>query len=132
MPLAEYEDLFEVLKKRRLPFTEAEGRWLFSQLFSGAQFLHQRGIAFRDYSLENVLLFVDPVEKVIIPKITDPGQAVPFPIYDTSNNARGRSAKSNSILGSIDGNNLTAGTNVRRERERESSCRPCLYPPSSS
>lgn len=78
MPFAEFEDLFEVLKERQLPFLETEARWLFRQLLSGVDFLHRKGIGFRDHSLENVLMFLDDKENVIIPKITDPGQAVRF------------------------------------------------------
>lgn len=77
MPFAEYEDLFEVLKRRSVPFTEPEARWLFRQLLDAATYLHSRGLGFRDHSLENVLMFRDESDGVTIrPKITDPGQAV--------------------------------------------------------
>lgn len=76
MALAEFEDLFEVLRKRQNPFAEGEARWLFRQLLSGAEYLHRRGLGFRDHSLENVLMFYDDTENLVLPKITDPGQAV--------------------------------------------------------
>lgn len=76
LPYAEFEDLFEILKKRPRPFDEGECRWLFWQLLHGADFLHSRGIAFRDHSLENVLMFHQKDDGTIYPKITDPGQAV--------------------------------------------------------
>ncbi|PHJ25474.1 pik3r4 kinase-related protein [Cystoisospora suis] len=75
-PFAEYEDLFEVLKKRKQPFAEAEVRWLCKQLFEAVLELHRRGIGMRDLSLENVLIFRCPKSGLIIPKLTDPGQAV--------------------------------------------------------
>ncbi|KFH15808.1 PIK3R4 kinase-related protein [Toxoplasma gondii MAS] len=75
-PFAEYEDLFEVLKKRKQPFTEGEVRWMCRQLFEAVYELHKRGVAMRDLSLENVLIFRCPRTGQIIPKITDPGQAV--------------------------------------------------------
>ncbi|PFH37482.1 PIK3R4 kinase-related protein [Besnoitia besnoiti] len=75
-PFAEYEDLFEVLKKRKQPFTEEEVRWLCRQLFDAVLELHRRGIGMRDLSLENVLIFRCPRTGLIIPKLTDPGQAV--------------------------------------------------------
>eukprot|EP00922_Rhytidocystis_sp_ex-Travisia-forbesii_P013446 GHVS01020148.1.p1 GENE.GHVS01020148.1~~GHVS01020148.1.p1 ORF type:complete len:704 (+),score=139.47 GHVS01020148.1:276-2114(+) len=75
LPYAQYEDLFEVLKKRPRPFDEGECRWLFWQLLHGADFLHSRGIAFRDHSLENVLMFHQKDDGTVYPKITDPGQA---------------------------------------------------------
>lgn len=78
MPFADFEDLFEVLRKRAVPFIESEARWLFRQLLSGADYLHRRGIGFRDHSLENVLLFLDKETGLIVPRITDPGQAVRF------------------------------------------------------
>lgn len=87
MPFAEFEDLFEVLKKRSLPFIESEARWLFRQLLSGAEFLHRRGIGFRDLSLENVLIFRDDSSNIIVPRLTDPGQAVRFQL-DASNRVR--------------------------------------------
>uniref|UniRef100_A0A0G4FYV6 Protein kinase domain-containing protein n=1 Tax=Chromera velia CCMP2878 TaxID=1169474 RepID=A0A0G4FYV6_9ALVE len=57
LPFADYEDLFEALRKRETPFSEAQARFLFCQILSGALFLRSRGLAFRDHSLENVLLF---------------------------------------------------------------------------
>eukprot|EP01053_Blabericola_migrator_P011616 Blabericola_migrator_1__11615@NODE_698_length_6826_cov_185_661340_g507_i0_p1_GENE_NODE_698_length_6826_cov_185_661340_g507_i0NODE_698_length_6826_cov_185_661340_g507_i0_p1_ORF_typecomplete_len616_score63_67Pkinase/PF00069_25/2_4e39Pkinase_Tyr/PF07714_17/1_9e20Kinaselike/PF14531_6/3_5e05Kdo/PF06293_14/0_0002_NODE_698_length_6826_cov_185_661340_g507_i036315478 len=86
MPFAEFEDLFEVLKRRSVPFSEPEARWLFRQLLAGVQHLHNRGVGFRDHSLENVLMFRSEVDgTTIVPKITDPGQAVRIP-YDTRHN----------------------------------------------
>lgn len=78
MPFAEFEDLFEVLRKRSYPFSEAQARWLFRQLLDGARFLHSKCIGFRDHSLENVLMFRNSDGRTVIPKITDPGQAVRF------------------------------------------------------
>lgn len=76
MPYAEFEDLFEVLKKRSSPFSEPEARWLFRQILSAGQYLHDHNIAFQDHSLENVLMFRS--NNCVIPRITDPGQAVHF------------------------------------------------------
>eukprot|EP00917_Polyrhabdina_sp_WS-2016_P026685 GHVP01057187.1.p1 GENE.GHVP01057187.1~~GHVP01057187.1.p1 ORF type:complete len:645 (+),score=55.71 GHVP01057187.1:27-1937(+) len=76
MQKAEYEDLFEVLKKRKTGFAEKEARWLFQQLLSAANYLHTKCIAFRDHSLENVLVFQNAEDGTVIPKITDPGQVV--------------------------------------------------------
>eukprot|EP00923_Selenidium_pygospionis_P000597 GHVN01000967.1.p1 GENE.GHVN01000967.1~~GHVN01000967.1.p1 ORF type:complete len:367 (+),score=67.51 GHVN01000967.1:935-2035(+) len=47
MQHAEYEDLFEVLRKRKQPFSEAEARWLFVQIIDAVLHLHKKGIAFR-------------------------------------------------------------------------------------
>eukprot|EP00915_Cephaloidophora_sp_WS-2016_P008002 GHVH01011058.1.p1 GENE.GHVH01011058.1~~GHVH01011058.1.p1 ORF type:complete len:279 (-),score=31.31 GHVH01011058.1:131-967(-) len=76
MPFAEFEDLFECMKKRKIPFSERECRWLFRQILEGAHYLHVRGLAFRDYSIENILLFHDKVDGTVYPRITDPGQAI--------------------------------------------------------
>eukprot|EP01056_Protomagalhaensia_sp_Gyna25_P000549 Protomagalhaensia_sp_Gyna_25__548@NODE_1258_length_2013_cov_157_623100_g1002_i0_p1_GENE_NODE_1258_length_2013_cov_157_623100_g1002_i0NODE_1258_length_2013_cov_157_623100_g1002_i0_p1_ORF_typecomplete_len534_score55_30Pkinase/PF00069_25/6_7e39Pkinase_Tyr/PF07714_17/5_1e20Kdo/PF06293_14/6_4e06Kinaselike/PF14531_6/1_5e05Pkinase_fungal/PF17667_1/0_18_NODE_1258_length_2013_cov_157_623100_g1002_i03391940 len=76
MPFAEFEDLFEVLKRRSVPFSEPEARWLFRQLLHGVQHLHNQGVGFRDHSLENVLMFRSDDGASVVPKITDPGQAV--------------------------------------------------------
>ncbi|KAH8739793.1 hypothetical protein FG386_003708 [Cryptosporidium ryanae] len=93
MEYAEYEDLFEVMKKRRKPLTENEARWLFSHIFSAVTHLHGNLMAMRDLSLENILMFnrepsffelskdmnvhgiIRPEDTIIYPKITDPGQA---------------------------------------------------------
>lgn len=86
MPFAEFEDLFEVLKRRSVPFSEPEARWLFRQLLAGVQHLHDQGVGFRDHSLENVLMFRSEVDgTTLVPKITDPGQAVRIR-YDTKRN----------------------------------------------
>ncbi|POM84112.1 Protein kinase domain protein [Cryptosporidium meleagridis] len=92
MEYAEYEDLFEVMRRRR-PLTENEARWLFSQIFNAVINLHNKNMALRDLSLENILMFsqephffdisqdhnfigiIKPGDSMIIPKITDPGQA---------------------------------------------------------
>ncbi|KAK6588342.1 hypothetical protein RS030_6863 [Cryptosporidium xiaoi] len=93
MEYAEYEDLFEVMKKRRKPLTENEARWLFTHIFSAVTYLHSNLMAMRDLSLENVLMFnrepnffgfsddmnvhgiIRPGDTIMYPKITDPGQA---------------------------------------------------------
>ncbi|OEH76521.1 pik3r4 kinase-related protein [Cyclospora cayetanensis] len=75
-PLAEFEDLFEVLKKRKEAFKEAEVRWIARQLLDAVLFLHRRGVAMRDLSLENVLVFRCEATGAIVPCLTDPGQAV--------------------------------------------------------
>ncbi|KAL7065975.1 protein kinase domain-containing protein [Cryptosporidium serpentis] len=88
MPYAEYDDLFEVMRRRNKPLTENEARWLFRQICCGVQHLHNNGIAMRDLSLENILMFneknninknmicvMKPGDSIIIPKIADPGQA---------------------------------------------------------
>lgn len=36
------------------------------------------GLSFRDHSLENVLIFHDEEMGLVIPKIADPGQAIPI------------------------------------------------------
>eukprot|EP00922_Rhytidocystis_sp_ex-Travisia-forbesii_P013448 GHVS01020150.1.p1 GENE.GHVS01020150.1~~GHVS01020150.1.p1 ORF type:complete len:710 (+),score=120.24 GHVS01020150.1:35-2164(+) len=87
LPYAEYEDLFEILKKRPRPFDAGECRWLFWQLLHGADFLHSRGIAFRDHSLENVLMFHQKDDGTVYPKITDPGQAA-FLEYNADGSVR--------------------------------------------
>ncbi|OII75843.1 protein kinase domain-containing protein [Cryptosporidium andersoni] len=88
MPYAEYDDLFEVMRRRNKPLTENEARWLFRQICYAVQHLHNNGIAMRDLSLENILMFSEknninqnviyvmkPGDSIIIPKIADPGQA---------------------------------------------------------
>ncbi|KAJ1605459.1 Ser/Thr protein kinase [Cryptosporidium canis] len=93
MEYAEYEDLFEVMRRRRRPLTESEARWLFSQIFNAVVNLHSKNIAMRDLSLENILMFnrephffdlsqdsdilgvMKPGDSIVVPKITDPGQA---------------------------------------------------------
>eukprot|EP00922_Rhytidocystis_sp_ex-Travisia-forbesii_P013455 GHVS01020158.1.p1 GENE.GHVS01020158.1~~GHVS01020158.1.p1 ORF type:complete len:702 (+),score=118.92 GHVS01020158.1:50-2107(+) len=87
LPYAEYEDLFEILKKRPRPFDEGETRWIFWQLLHGADFLHSHGIAFRDHSLENVLMFHQKDDGTVYPKITDPGQATLLE-YNTGGSVR--------------------------------------------
>lgn len=89
MPFAEYQDLFEVLKKRPVAFSEREGRWLFDQILSGAYFLHTRRLAFRDHSMENVLMFRNPKNGTVYPVITDPGQAVRIQFDSDANRVRG-------------------------------------------
>ncbi|EZG80045.1 putative protein kinase, partial [Gregarina niphandrodes] len=77
MPFAEFEDLFEVMKKRTNPLSENQARWLFRQLLEGTMFLHARNVGFRDHSLENILLFRSTEDgHALIPRITDPGQAI--------------------------------------------------------
>ena len=89
MPYAEYQDLFEVLKKRPGPFSEREGRWLFEQVLGGAYFLHRRRLAFRDHSMENVLMFKNPRDGTVHPMITDPGQAVRIEFDPDGNRVQG-------------------------------------------
>lgn len=108
MPFADHEDLFEVLRKRHTPFGEPEARWLFRQLIDGARYLHSYGIAFRDHSLENVLIFrstenakdkenaqasSSPDVYQICPKITDPGQATTFQLDRAGNVVELRASK---------------------------------------
>lgn len=60
-PFAEYEDLFEVLKKRKQPFSESEVRWLCKQLFEAVLELHRRGIGMRgrsDFASSSFLSFL--------------------------------------------------------------------------
>jgi len=92
MPFAEYEDLFEVMRKRKVPFTERECRWLFRQILEGAHYLHVRGLAFRDYSIENILLFRDPLTGEVYPRITDPGQAIRVE-YNSRGDVKGQMAE---------------------------------------
>ncbi|KAH8582711.1 Ser Thr kinase [Cryptosporidium sp. chipmunk genotype I] len=93
MEYAEYEDLFEVMRRRKKPLTENEARWLFTQIFNAVINLHNKNMAMRDLSLENILMFnkephffdlsqdpdfigiIRPGDSIIVPKITDPGQA---------------------------------------------------------
>lgn len=88
MPFAELGDLFDAMLRRPIPLSESEARWLFARLLDGAVFLHERGVAFRDHSLENVLLFRDhpgsDAADTLIPRITDPGQAIQIE-YDAMN-----------------------------------------------
>lgn len=78
MEFAELGDLFEVMRVRKSPFAESEARWLFKQLLSATDHLHKKKIAFRDHSLENVLMYIDHESHCVVPKITDPGQAIRF------------------------------------------------------
>lgn len=76
MPYAELGDLFDALVNRDKPLSEPEARWLFRKLLAGTRFLHDKDVAFRDLSLENVLLFREDENGGVCPKITDPGQAI--------------------------------------------------------
>ncbi|XP_026193584.1 uncharacterized protein LOC34621522 [Cyclospora cayetanensis] len=51
-------------------------RWIARQLLDAVLFLHRRGVAMRDLSLENVLVFRCEATGAIVPCLTDPGQAV--------------------------------------------------------
>ncbi|CDJ44530.1 PIK3R4 kinase-related protein, putative, partial [Eimeria tenella] len=51
-------------------------RWIGRQLLDAVLFLHRRGVAMRDLSLENVLIFRCEQTGAIVPCLTDPGQAV--------------------------------------------------------
>ncbi|KAF7457157.1 PIK3R4 kinase-related protein [Cryptosporidium felis] len=93
MEFAEFEDLFEVMRRRKRPLTEGEARWLFKQIFFGVIELHKNNMAMRDLSLENILMYsrepkffenfqesefvgiIKPGDAFIVPKIADPGQA---------------------------------------------------------
>ncbi|KMZ80679.1 protein kinase domain-containing protein [Plasmodium vivax India VII] len=78
MPFAVHGDLFEVMKRRRRPFTEEEAKYLFYQILLSVKFLHCRKLALRDISLENVLLFENEQNGLIYPVLNDPGQATYF------------------------------------------------------
>ncbi|CAO3620294.1 unnamed protein product [Cunninghamella blakesleeana] len=64
-------DLFDFVSTRKV-LTEDETRFIYFQLFSGIEFLHQRGVVHRDLKPENVLM-VDRTNLRV--KITDFGLA---------------------------------------------------------
>eukprot|EP00933_Yihiella_yeosuensis_P042084 TRINITY_DN36585_c0_g1_i1.p1 TRINITY_DN36585_c0_g1~~TRINITY_DN36585_c0_g1_i1.p1 ORF type:complete len:791 (-),score=157.32 TRINITY_DN36585_c0_g1_i1:188-2560(-) len=71
-------DLLEALKQKPTGFDEAQAQFLIKQAAEGLAFLHKRGVAMQDVSLENMLLHVNEKTGHWQVKICDPGQAVHF------------------------------------------------------
>lgn len=71
-------DLLEALKKMPTGFEEAQVRYFMKQACVGINFLHRRGVAMQDVSLENMLLNVNQQSGNWQVKVCDPGQAVRF------------------------------------------------------
>ncbi|CAJ1389608.1 unnamed protein product [Effrenium voratum] len=71
-------DLLEALKQKPMGFDERHAQFLIRQAAMGLTFMHERGVAMQDVSLENMLLNVNPGNGNWQVKICDPGQAVHF------------------------------------------------------
>lgn len=71
-------DLLEALKKMPTGFEEAQVQYFMKQACIGINYLHRRGVAMQDVSLENMLLNVNPKTGNWEVKVCDPGQAVRF------------------------------------------------------
>ena len=71
-------DLLEALKQKPMGFDERHAQFLIRQAALGLTYLHDRGVAMQDVSLENMLLNVNPGKGNWQVKICDPGQAVHF------------------------------------------------------
>lgn len=71
-------DLLEALKQKPMGFDERHAQFLIRQAALGLTYLHDRGVAMQDVSLENMLLNVNPSNGNWQVKICDPGQAVHF------------------------------------------------------
>eukprot|EP00930_Biecheleria_cincta_P050867 TRINITY_DN36047_c0_g1_i1.p1 TRINITY_DN36047_c0_g1~~TRINITY_DN36047_c0_g1_i1.p1 ORF type:complete len:722 (+),score=110.69 TRINITY_DN36047_c0_g1_i1:42-2207(+) len=76
-------DLLEALKKMPTGFEEAQVQYFMKQACIGIQFLHRRGVAMQDVSLENMLLNAHPKTGNWEVKICDPGQAVRYSLDQT-------------------------------------------------
>jgi serine/threonine protein kinase len=57
-------------------FTEPEARFLFRQLLAGLESMHSKSVAWRDVSLENILLFGSEPDAAVRVVLCDPGQAL--------------------------------------------------------
>jgi len=71
-------DLLEALKQKPTGFHEEEAQFYMRQAVHGLAYLHGKGVAMQDVSLENMLLGVNPISGQFQVKIIDPGQAVTF------------------------------------------------------
>ncbi|CAE8612293.1 unnamed protein product [Polarella glacialis] len=71
-------DLLEALKQKPTGFDELQAQFLIRQAVEGLIFLHEKGVAMQDVSLENLLLHVNEKTGHWQVKICDPGQAVHF------------------------------------------------------
>jgi serine/threonine protein kinase len=78
MPFARGSDMLEMLKRRPEGLDEPTSRCIFRQAISAVAYLHENNVALQDISLENFLLFVNPVSGLFEVRICDPGQAVTF------------------------------------------------------
>ena len=88
--VSEYQggrELFEVAAKRK-GAPEDEARSLIKQLFTAIKHIHEMGIAHRDISMENTLLFSDGSIKIL-----DFGQAVNFMMSENRLKYRGKAGK---------------------------------------
>lgn len=77
-PLAEYQDLQACLD---VALPEPEARYIFKQVCEAVGFVHRQRVAWRDLSLENVLVFAAPADTStdgvhVKAVLCDPGQAV--------------------------------------------------------
>jgi serine/threonine protein kinase len=57
-------------------FREPEARFLFRQLLAGLDAMHSKRVAWRDVSLENILLFGSDADAAVRVALCDPGQAL--------------------------------------------------------
>ncbi|KAF9430104.1 hypothetical protein BGZ94_008308 [Podila epigama] len=71
MEYARGGELFDLIQNRT-KFTESETRHIFKQVFSGVQYLHERGIIHRDLKPENILV---ADQETLTVKISDFGMA---------------------------------------------------------
>lgn len=88
--ISEYQggrELFEIAAKRK-GAPECEARRIMKQVFTAISHIHGMGIAHRDISMENTLLFPDGSIKIL-----DFGQAVNFKVNESRVKYRGKAGK---------------------------------------
>ena len=93
MPYARGSDVLETLKRRPEGFDEPTARYIFRQVVSAVAYLHEQRVALQDISLENFLLFVNPVSGLFEVKLCDPGQAVTFSLATCVPGASGQQSR---------------------------------------